>query len=156
MNQRANIALLFWIALGIFISIHSYRLGLGTWSSPGPGLMPFLVGALLSAFSLFSLVRRLRQKSGAAMAGEKRRRPELGRICLVLGSIIGYAFLLERLGYLVTSFLMLALLFRGMGTTRYGVAATLSAATVLVTYLVFSYLGVAFPPGILQWKGFPG
>jgi hypothetical protein len=51
---------------------------------------------------------------------------------------------------------MLALLFRAMGTTRYGMAATLSVATVLVTYFVFSYLGVVFPLGILQWRGFSG
>ena len=117
MNKRATIALFFWVALGLFISIHAYnRLGLGTLSSPGPGLMPFLVGALLSAISLFSLVGRLRQKIRPGIAGESKRRPELGRIGLVLGSLIGYAFFLERLGYLVTAFLMLALLFRSMGT----------------------------------------
>ena len=100
-------------------------------------------------------MRRLRRKTSQGVAGEGKTRPELGRIGLVLGSLIGYAFFLERLGYLVTAFLMLALLFRSMGTARYSVAATLSVATVLVTYFAFSYLGVVFPPGILQWKGFP-
>jgi putative tricarboxylic transport membrane protein len=155
MIKRAEIALLFWIGLGIYILIQSYRVGLGTLGCPGPGLMPFLVGALLVAFSAFSLLRRLYGEGRhEGLAGAGKKKSELRRISIVLGSLIGYAVLLERLGFLVTSFLMLALLFRNMGTAR-TVAAGVSLATVVATYFVFSYLGVVFPPGILEWKGFP-
>jgi putative tricarboxylic transport membrane protein len=154
MIKRAEIALLFWIVLGIYILIQSYRMGMGTLGSPGPGLLPFLVGALLVAFSAFSLLRRLRGEGRHdGPAGEGKKRPELRRISIVICSLVGYAVLLERLGYLVTSFLMLALLFRNMGTAR-TVAAGVSLATVVATYFVFSYFGVVFPPGILEWKGF--
>lgn len=156
MIERATIALLFWIGLGIFIMIHSYGTGLGTTGSPGPGLMPFLVGALLIAFSIFSLLRRLRGRVHAKdLSGERKGRPQLGRIGIVLCGLIGYGFFLERLGYLVTAFLMLTILFRSMGTAKLGSAAAVSLVTVLVTYFVFSYFGVVFPPGILDWKGFP-
>jgi putative tricarboxylic transport membrane protein len=154
MIKRAEIALLFWIALGIFILIQSYGMGLGALGSPGAGLMPFLVGALLVVFSLFSLLRRLYGKGDLkGLPAASKERPQLRRIGIVLGGLVGYALLLERLGYLVTSFLMLAILFRNMGTAR-TVAVGISLGTVVATYLVFSYFGVVFPLGILDWKGF--
>jgi len=47
---------LFWMALGIFVASYSYKLGLGKISSPGPGLFPFLLGALFALLSFFKLL----------------------------------------------------------------------------------------------------
>ena len=38
----------FWLALGLFVVIYSYTLGLGKLIDPGPGLLPFLLGSDLS------------------------------------------------------------------------------------------------------------
>jgi len=157
MKRYTMIALFFWTGLGVFILIHSYGLGLGKLSSPGPGLMPFLVGALLVLFSLVAVWRRWSHKTPVQPGEEvSKGRADLSKVALVLGCLLAYAFFLERLGYLVTSFLMLTLLFRAMGSKRWSMAVTTSLLTVLVTYFAFTYLGLVFPSGIVQWEWVPG
>jgi hypothetical protein len=65
-------------------------------------------------------------------------------------SLIVYALLLEKLGYVITTLLLLYCLFWVAGTTKL-VAAVSSVSTVSLTYFGFSYLGVVFPQGILKF-----
>ncbi len=144
--------LLFWIALSVLVMALSWRLGLkdqagqeGVWG-PGPGLMPFLASGILFLVSLGLLARGLLKRK------PERAKPcskvNYGKTILVLAAIFAYAFLLERLGYLVMTFLLLGPLFWKMGT-KWNYALIASAGTALLTYFLFTYLGLLFPEGIL-------
>jgi len=48
-DQRTS---LFWLAIGLVIAYSSGKYGLGTVSSPGPGLFPFLSGLAITVLAL--------------------------------------------------------------------------------------------------------
>jgi putative tricarboxylic transport membrane protein len=153
---------LFWIGLSLFVMVFSCRLGLEDKTglegvhNPGPGLMPFIASLLLLLIALYLLASPLLKKREGNPPKEtgdgKKTELNYGKMLLVLGSLFGYAFLLEPLGYLVTTCLALLLLFRGMGT-RWGSAVFASVLTTLITYFVFTYLGLLFPDGIIKLQG---
>jgi len=161
MKRYQYIPALFWIGLSLFVMVFAYRLGLEEKAelegihNPGPGLMPFLSALLLLLIGLYLLAAPRLKKNRAKTTGgreEKGERPNYGKMALVLGSLFGYAFLLEPLGYLVTTCLALLLLFKSMGT-KWGASVFASVTTTLLTYFVFTYLGLLFPDGIIKLQG---
>jgi len=131
----------------------SRRLGIRGFHNPGPGLTPFVLGLLLFLVSLYVLIISLLKKGGDdETPGEGQSRTNYGKIGLVLVALFAYAFLLERLGFLITTWIFLFLLFRSVGN-RWVTALVASISTVLATYFVFTFFGVRFPPGILGLGG---
>ena len=144
------IPILVWIGLGLVVMALSYKLGLGGLHNPGPGLMPFLLGFFLCAVSLYLLITSLFRKESEERAAEGQR-VELRswRLWLVVASLFAYALLLEPLGFPITTLLILIILFRSMNN-RWVSVLLASCVTVLVSYLIFTYLGIRFPKGILK------
>jgi putative tricarboxylic transport membrane protein len=144
------IPIFFWIGLGLLVMILSYRLGLGGLHNPGPGLMPFLLGCFLSAIAGYFLLAFLsRKQTQEAAANAEEGRIHVRRLCLVLASLFAYALLLEPLGFLITTFLVLVILF-GTLENRWSTMLIASLLTALIAYFLFRYLGVQFPKGILR------
>ena len=152
--ERSLIPIVFWILLSLFIIFFSRNIGLGEFRSPGPGLMPFLVGLFLLLISLYALIRSLLRRSGREKTlNREESRIYFRKIGLVLLLLLAYALLLEKIGYLITAFLMLVFLFRSAGSTGWRFVLIISSVTTLVTYVFFTYLGLRFPPGILGIGG---
>ena len=151
MKRYRIIPTLFWIGLSLFVMALSYQMGLGGFHSPGPGLMPFLLGALLFLTSFCLLARSLLKKVETNGTESKdQNRVNYRKIGLVLASLFFFALLLETLGYLVVASLFFIFLFRSMGN-RWRTVWIASALTVLVTYFGFTFFGVKFPVGILRF-----
>ena len=150
MSQSHIIVSLFWVGLGIFVMIFSYKLGLGRLNNPDSGLMSFLLGLILVLLSLYSLILSLLKKAGdKGPPKEGRSQTSYGKIGLVLVALVMYSFILEKLGFVITTWIFLFLLFRSMGN-RWITTLIGSTFTVLATYLVFTFFGVRFPPGIFR------
>ena len=133
----------------------SHQFGLGEFRSPGPGLLPFLIGLFLLLISLYSLVRSLLRNGDRKDTLTKEQSSiSFWRVGFVLLSLFAFAVLLEKIGYLITSFLILAFLFRSTGSKGWRFALITSCVTALVTYFVFTYLGLRFPTGIFKLGGF--
>lgn len=144
------VPILFWIGLGLLVMILSYRLGLGGLHNPGPGLMPFLLGfflCVIAVYFLLTFISRKQIREGAADA--EQGGIHVWRLWLVLASLFAYALLLEPLGFLVTTFLVLVILFRTLDN-RWSTILIASLLTALIAYVLFRYLGVQFPKGILK------
>lgn len=137
-----------WIALSFFVMISSYRMGLGGVHSPGPGLMPFLLGVLLLFPSLYllaqPLLRRREERDGTGWG-----RVHYPKIGMVLGSLLLFCLLLERLGYLLSMSLFCLALFRIMNN-RWQTILIGSALTVSITYFGFTFLGLKLPEGVFR------
>ena len=119
--------------------------------------MPFLLGALLCVVSLYFLAVSFFGKSAGKGIESKSKVEEpnhadIKKIVLVAASLITYALVLEKLGYMIATLFLLFCLFWAAGTTKL-VAAISSAATMVLTYLLFSRLGVVFPKGIIKFIG---
>lgn len=108
LNQIISICL---IALSIIICWASVKLGIGEFRNPGTGFMPFFTSSLLFFLSISVLLKSFIKKvegedKKPLIVREKLQKP----ISLVIG-LIGYTFLLNIFGYLVTTFLLIFLMF---------------------------------------------
>lgn len=142
--DRLGAALLF--AFGLFWAYHASRLPMHEMSAaPGPGVLPLALGAGIAALSLVEILRP-----------EVRRVevPHLGRVLVILAALVAYALLLERLGFVATTFLVLAALFLAFAEHGRGWLLALSAAIAVGTYFAFRILlKVPLPPDPLDlWR----
>lgn len=145
-----------WIAMGIFVSVVAYRMGLGRLSEPGPGFMPFWLGIVIGGLGLYKLFTSLAEsrnevKDDGSAPEEKAGRLPFGRIVFAMVALFVYALLIEPLGYVLTTFLAMALLLRFAGYTRWGWIIVYSIVITAVSYLLFHFLGVRFPVGIFNF-----
>jgi putative tricarboxylic transport membrane protein len=159
MKKSGLYTILFWVALGAFVSAYAYiKLGIGKFTAPGPGLMPFLLGVLFGLLALCKLIIALLKHGESEEPPKKEEEAEqspklYGKLALIVGALFAYAILIEPFGFLPTTFLCMTLLFKSVGFKRWSLAAAYSAGVVLITYFLFTYLGVRFPPGVLRALG---
>jgi putative tricarboxylic transport membrane protein len=153
MKKYEIIPVIFWTGLSIFMMVLSIRLGLGKFHTPGPGLMPFILGILLLIACFYLSIAAFFKLGGKKeISKEKPGRIDFVKIGLVLFSLFVYALLLEKVGYLITTFLLLIILFRTAGFKRWGSVLIASALAVFLTYFVFTSFGLRFPEGILKLR----
>jgi putative tricarboxylic transport membrane protein len=69
---------------------------------------------------------------------------------MTLAALAGFALVLERLGFLLTTFLLMVLLLRAIEAQRWPKVIVVALATALISYAIFAWLlGVPLPPGVL-------
>jgi len=152
-NKSDIVVIIFWIGLSLFVLTFSFKLGLGNLRDPGPGFMPFLLGVVLFIICCFLLLKLLlKVYKRSEIVKEDHGHIYFWRIGLVLVSLYAYALLLETMGYLIATFILLSILFRSAGSKKWVVLLVSSAVTVLITFFAFTYLGLRFPMGILKWR----
>jgi hypothetical protein len=152
---------IFWIALGLFISVYSYtKLNIGKLDSPGAGMMPFLLGIIFSGLAIYKLIASsMRNDVSEELPKETDKKPaeeskiHFNKPVLIVAALFAYALLLEPLGFIPTTFLTMTILFRSAGFKKWHIAAICSGIVVIITYFLFTYLGVRFPAGILSSIG---
>ena|SRR5215475_561747 len=134
---------LFWLAIAVFVALEAFtKLKLGTLHQPGPGFFPFWGGLLLGVCALILLARSLKFREWFRFGAIP-----WPALLLVLGALLGYLLLLETLGFVIVTFLFLAVLFwfAQIGWIKQ-VAWSAIAATVV--YAVFKFwLKVQLPSG---------
>ncbi|MFX0202202.1 MAG: tripartite tricarboxylate transporter TctB family protein [Candidatus Hodarchaeota archaeon] len=153
MKKNDLIPGMIWMGLGIAVAVISYKLKLGTMDTPGPGLMPFLLGIILSICSLPILIRSfLVIKRNENLSGENIwAGVEFKRLILVLASVLGYIMLLEKIGFELTAFLLLLILFKITDSQKWRWALISSFITILLTFFLFVvFLKVELPSGL--WR----
>ncbi len=148
---------IFWLGLSFFLIIFSYREGLGKMIKPGPGLVPFLMGALLLLFSILNAYFEIAAGRSAKRAQSDKPSEEQGgtslkKIGMVFVSLFLYALLLDIVGFIICTFLLLFVMFCGLGVKKTSAGVT-SGISSLGCYFLFTYLGMRFPPGILKLIG---
>lgn len=140
------------LALGAVLCKGSLDLGLGTWTVPGPGFLPFGAGLLLVAFSSGIIVLALARKEDTAPAPEKiwGRPGSRKLVLLLLAPLILYNLLWTRLGFSPATFLFMRFLFRFVGKRRWRVTVTGAVLTSLSAYLLFQvFLKSQLPTGVI-------
>jgi len=143
-------ASIFWVAIGIFIVIQAYLLRLGSFHQPGPGFIFFLAGLILTVLSIIDLIVAFFEKSKIEKAEKVWAGVQWGRVLLVLGVLSAYLIFINALGFLVSTFLLMVFLFKGIEPTKWWIAVISALVATLVAYCLFRvWLGVPFPRGLL-------
>ena len=116
----------------------------------GPKLFPNIVAAGFALCALVLIMRAVKAKSLVISVVRPEWWNEPGRrgnLLILLGSIVAYTLLIDRVSFLLATFALLALLMRRLGAT---VRATVFASFLgtAVTYIMFAYwLRVPLPNG---------
>jgi putative tricarboxylic transport membrane protein len=158
MKKYARADGLVWVILGIALCIGSIKLKLGNFQTPGPGFLPFLSGASLGIFGLILTFSTtfVRFRNGKEAKNEKSLvnwdwkkfiNPLLAMLILLV-----YILLLDPLGFLLTTFVFLLLLFKLSEPKKWLRPLILSVTTAILSYLVFSvWLQCQFPRGLINF-----
>jgi putative tricarboxylic transport membrane protein len=139
------VAFAVWTIFASVFAAGALMLGLGGHSQPGPGFMPFVVGAFMGSLSLLALVQTLKgrseESSEALFSRDKIRNP-----IKVYAAILGYAFVMNYLGFLISTTLFMLYLFKFILPQRLSTALIATGITVALSYLIFvQWLGCQFP-----------
>lgn len=136
----------FWIALAILVCYGATRLGLGTVTEPGSGFIFFWLGLVLVMLSLAAFAESLRGSEGIV---QETREMNWVKIALVLLSLLLYAFFLERLGFVLTTFLLLSFLLGWIEQANWIRSLVVSTAAALGSFAIFElWLKIRLPKGI--------
>ncbi len=134
------------------ICFESSHLPFGTPGKPGPAFFPFGLGALLFLVSLIFVFKTTFQKertsdsARALWAGLRWK-----QVPYTLAFLLGYALLLDRLGYLICTWVLMTYLFWGKGAKRRGMAVLGAAMVSVISYMIFrGMLNVRLPMGLLR------
>jgi len=141
----AGAGALFWVAVGLLACYGASRLGLGSITDPGAGFIFFWSGLVLVILALVVLAESIRSSEDA-----NRGTGQLNwtKIALVLLSLVLYAFFLERLGFVLTTFVLLSFLLGCIEDTNWIKSLGTAGAAALVSYAVFElWLEIRLPKG---------
>ena len=150
MRRYDQMSSLVWLVFAIYICIASSRLSFGSFDHPGPGFLPLLVGIFLGIFSIIAFLQAYLSKVTDETTSSWYPKERWKKLIGVLAVMFIYAFCLEILGFLVSTFLLLVSLFRyGMEPKRWVVAIGASGIASLSSYAVFElWLRTQLPRGI--------
>ena len=145
-DQRSS---LFWLAAGLAIALYSGNYGLGSFSSPGPGFLPFLTGLAIAGLALVVFLQQLSSRSREKMT-DLWRRGNWHNVSMVMGALVLYTLLFQFLGFLLDTFWLIAFLLRVMEPMGWKKCLTGAVAASGGAYLVFQiWLKAQLPAGVL-------
>jgi hypothetical protein len=131
----------------------SLRMPIGTLRMAGTGMFPLFLGILLMVLSAIFVVRifyRDRKKTAgkATLFGDRSSSIQL---ILFLGTVVLATAFLNKLGYPLTSFLLMMALLRSLGVKKWIFNLILSLMTAGASYFLFvQWLKIPMPKG---WIG---
>ncbi len=140
---------LFWVLFSVITCVEAYRLNLGTVHEPGPGFFPFGAGFIMLILSLAALLQSKAKKQKV----EETSRQETFRwwnILIILAAITAYALSLEKIGFLINSFLFMCLLLKVVEPQTWKTAIIGGLITTIAANLIFNVIfRTQIPKGIL-------
>lgn len=123
---------LFWAWIGSSYAMQSRDGG------PGPGVMPTALGVIILVLAVISFFRP---------EIERIELPNIRRILIILAALIAYAVLLEPVGYIVSTALLLGILLMAFAERRRWWQPVTAIAVAFATYAIFRLvLSVPLPP----------
>jgi hypothetical protein len=134
-------------AFGIAGIVEARTLPFGGVTRPGPGLFPMCLAIALTLVAAGILASSLRGRTDGAAAGGTSR-GGLARAAATLAALFVYTAALEPLGFGLSTFLLIAFLFRAIEPQRWSIALGGAVLTVVASHILFRvWLGVRLPLG---------
>jgi uncharacterized membrane protein YhhN len=148
-NSADIVAGLILIFVGIGAVTGAIGLGIGTPTEPQPGFFPFLSGVILFILSSILFVLGWLGRTKGKVSFEETRRP-----AMLIAVLIAFVGLLEPVGYIIASPILVILALLIMGIRSWRVLLTTSVALSMGTFILFDrLLGITLPVGILSHLG---
>jgi hypothetical protein len=140
---------LFWLFVGVVVSVASFRLDVGSFRTPGMGFMPFGAAVLLGLLAVISFFQ-------AAVKEKASDKPAVFRgtrwckVLFVFAGLLVYVQAIPLAGYNISTFLLMTFLFWIVERQKVWKVVIFALLTTVITYYVFSkWLNCQFPLGPL-------
>lgn len=129
-------------AIGAALMLLAWPIPRGSFGSPGPGFLPFALGAVLVVLGVGCAIRAARERDASPIALADRK----AAICLA--ALVAAAVCFIPLGFIATVAAFLAVLFGVLAGTAWWRAALYGIVASLALYGVFDRgLGLGLPAG---------
>lgn len=147
---------LFLLAFGGLLASQSVPLSLWTRGGPEAGFFPFIIALLIIAFSLvvigYSLGFSEAQKDEKKLEAEGEDPTGLLRVLAYAILMLAYGLLVETLGFLITSAVLLLLILKLLERQNWKRTIVVGLSSILIGYFLFKHLlGVPLPAGWQKW-----
>lgn len=134
------------LALGAAAIFESAKLPLGTVRNPGQGFFPWWISVVIAGLALVLLTQALTSGSSASQPARGR----IAKVVALLLALAAYTLLLDFLGYLICTFLLVLFMLRATNPHRWRIALSMALLTAVGSYVVFAiWLRVPLPRGPL-------
>ncbi|HEX5713493.1 MAG TPA: tripartite tricarboxylate transporter TctB family protein [Solirubrobacterales bacterium] len=144
MSDRLTGLVLLLLAVAYGVTAGGYEAMIG--DPLGPAVFPIVLAIPLGLFALYLIVRPDREPAWP-------RGPALGKQVLALVAFVAYAYLLEPLGFVVSTFLAVVVLGWLLGA-RLPEAGAAGVGIAVVLFVLFdTLLGLPLPAGVLGFLG---
>ncbi|MCM3743984.1 tripartite tricarboxylate transporter TctB family protein [Sporosarcina luteola] len=139
-DRYASIA---FLLIGLLFVIESTKIASSAYGSTvGPKIFPLWLGVILILLSLRLLYETFTYKSESA----SKEKLQYKKFFIILVSAALYAFLLEKIGYVISTFLFLLVTFQTMERGRIIPTVIIAAVFSLGIYYFFAeFLGGSLP-----------
>jgi hypothetical protein len=131
MKKREKITLYLWLLFSLFICVQSWRLGLGTFKSPGPGFLPFGVALAIALFSIILLLKERGKQRGGAVP-PLFQTESLWKVVLVICLLFLYPFSLKLLGFFLSTLFFMGVALKMIELQKWKLV-TVAASVVFYT-----------------------
>jgi putative tricarboxylic transport membrane protein len=149
MKSKEFIGGAFWFFVALVIIWQALDLNLGNYRTPGPGFIPLGVGLGMTVLSLVIMGRATLFASGPRLT-LKVSRNAFKKLGPVMGALLLYALFFRYLGFPLTTFLLLLLLFKVTDPQRWLKPILFAGGATIFAYFLFSVLlSCELPRGIL-------
>jgi hypothetical protein len=135
-------------------------MGLGSFREPGVGFIAFATGLFLMLMGAIIATGRKKEeptcpedeKEKVRGSATSFRASPAFKLAYAVALLLVYAILLEHLGYILTTFLVMFGLFYNPARRRFGLALTSAFLSAGMTYVVFEmWLHAQLPRGLFPW-----
>lgn len=141
---------LFWIVFSLVAIKLATRLSLGGLYEPGPGLFPLLLAFVILGLALVLFFKTIFKAKGEQQRISFKWISSMAKVLPVLTLLLLYAIFLERLGFLIVTFLLILLLLLVVYPQKWWVSLIAALAGSLGSYVIFQvWLHSQLPSGIL-------
>jgi putative tricarboxylic transport membrane protein len=140
----------FWLAFGLVVMYGSFQLELGTVQAPGSGFLGFLAGAFVALMAVIVVAQSFLDKDNQVTLSALAKNIHWRRPAMVALLVLAYVLALERLGFLVTAFLFMFIMFKWVEKFPWPKAILVTLGVVSCCYLLFNnLLKASLPRGVL-------
>ncbi len=137
------------LALGGFVIWSGLKLKLGTINDPGSGYVLFYTGLLMCVFAVSIIVAAITE--GGPTFASRWQGASWTKPLLVIACLIGFAFALDKIGFLLSAIPLMLLLLRLIDPVRWTLAIPLAVFTPLgVWWVLKRLLLIQLPSGIFE------
>ena len=140
---------LFWLLFSVVTCLEAFRLKLGGLHEPASGFFPFAIGLLTGVLALIALFQSIKEKKERAVP-QSRESFRWWNIVVILGVLMAYTLSLEKIGFLINTFLFMVLLLKVVEPQTWKRAILGGLITAIACDLAFNaILGAQIPSGML-------